>query len=88
MPKVEIARSFSFKLNLGGYQTADFFCSQKSEVPEEEAEKKSEELYKFCQKEVFKNLKEYIEKYKEKDVKELYDALVDVGSEEIPIIEG
>ena len=26
-PRIEIARSFSFKLNLGNYQSADFFCS-------------------------------------------------------------
>jgi len=59
-PLVEIARSFSFKLNLGGYQMADFFCSHKEEVPKEEAEKASEESYKFCKKEVLKSVNEYV----------------------------
>jgi len=64
--KTEVARSFSYKLNIGNYQTADFFCSQKAEVLEEEAEKKSEELYAFCRKEVLKYINFYL---KEKDVK-------------------
>lgn len=56
---VEIARSFSYKLNLGNYQTADFFCSQKAEVPENQAEKISEALYEFCKKEVMKSVNRY-----------------------------
>ena len=56
---VEVARSFSYKLNLGDYQMADFFCSQKAEVPEEEAESKSRELYVFCRNEVAKSVEEY-----------------------------
>ena len=66
--KTEVARSFSYKLNIGNYQTADFFCSQKAEVLEEEAEKKSEELYAFCRKEVLKSINSYL---KERDVKPL-----------------
>jgi hypothetical protein len=54
LQKVEIARSFSFKLNLGNYQSADFFCSQKSEVNAEDAEAASEALYNFCRKQVMK----------------------------------
>lgn len=53
---VEIARSFSYKLSLPNYQNADFFCSQKVEVPEDQAEKKSEELYLFCRGEVAKSV--------------------------------
>ena len=56
---VEIARSFSYKLNLGNYQTADFFCSQKAEMPEKDAVKMSEELYKFCEDEVMKSVHNY-----------------------------
>ena len=54
--KVEIARSFSYKLNIGNYQTVDFFCSEKSEVPESQAVEKSEELYDFCKEEVRKSI--------------------------------
>jgi len=68
--KVEIARSFSYKLNCGNYQTADFFCSQKAEVSEEEAEKKSEELYAFCRKEVLKSINSYLTEKKVKPLDE------------------
>jgi hypothetical protein len=56
---VEVARSFSYKLNLGNYTTADFFCSEKAEVPEDEAESKSQELYNFCRQEVGRAVEEY-----------------------------
>lgn len=57
---VEVTRSFSYKVNLGNYQTADFFCSQKVEVLESEAEKKSEELYTFCKNEVVKSIVRFL----------------------------
>ena len=53
---VEVARSFSRKVNLGNYETIDIFCSQKAEVIEDEAEKISEELYLFCKNEVMKSV--------------------------------
>lgn len=57
--KVEIARSFSFKLNVGNYETRDFFCSEKAEVDEEDAEKTSEKLYEFCKNEVMKSVNQF-----------------------------
>lgn len=71
MPKiklVEIARSFSYKHNKGNYESVDFFCSQKAEVPEKDAEKKSEELYAFCRNEVAKSLKAYLAESEEENV--------------------
>jgi len=62
--KIEIARSFAYKLNIGNYQTVDFFCSQKAEVEEKKAEKKSEELYAFCRKEVLKSINSYLSEKK------------------------
>jgi len=64
MPKkeiklVEIARSFSYKMGLPKFENRDFFCSEKAEVPESEAEKTSEALYQFCKKEVIKSVNEY-----------------------------
>jgi len=56
---VEVARSFSYKLNLGNYQTADFFCSRKTEVSEKDAVEVSEELYRFCEDEVMKSVHSY-----------------------------
>jgi hypothetical protein len=57
---IEITRSFSFKLNLGNYQMADFFTSEKCECLESEKEKKSEELYNFCKNETFKSVNKYL----------------------------
>ena len=57
---VEIARSFAYKHNLGNFQSCDFFCSQKAECTEDEAEAKSEALYQFCKKEVLKSLNDYL----------------------------
>ena len=73
---VEIARSFSYKLALQNYSNADFFCSEKIEVPEKEAEKTSEALYKFCKSEVIKSVNDYkrennLETPREKIIKEL-----------------
>jgi len=56
---VEIVRSFSYKLNLGNYQTADFFCSQKAECYENEVEEVSARLYEFCKNEVVKSVNAY-----------------------------
>ena len=56
---VEIARSFSFKLNAGNYESRDFFCSQKVEVQESEAEEASQRLYEFCRMEVMKSVDEF-----------------------------
>ena len=52
---VEVVRSFSYKKNLGNFENVDFFCSQKKETPENQAEKTSEELYLFCKQEVIKS---------------------------------
>lgn len=61
---VEIARSFSFKLNAGNFESRDFFCSQKMEVPESEAEATSKKLFHFCRLMVERDVKEYIESMK------------------------
>ena len=56
---VEVCRSFSYKLNVGNYESRDFFCSQKAEVPEIEAVETSEALYQFCKNEVIKSVNSY-----------------------------
>ena len=64
---VEIARSFAYKLNCGNYESRDFFCSQKVEVPENEAEETSKKLFHFCKLMVERDVKEYIEAHKPAD---------------------
>ena len=57
---IEICRSFAYKLNVPGkYESRDFFCSQKIEVPEDQAEERSEKLHEFCRNEVMKSVADY-----------------------------
>jgi len=67
---VEIARSFSFKLNVGNYESRDFFCSQKAECKWKDAETVSEALYGFCKTEVMKSVNQFrlVDTKKGKDV--------------------
>lgn len=51
---VEVARSYSYKLNVGNYESRDFFCSQKAECRLSEAEEVSERLFKFCRAQVMR----------------------------------
>ena len=59
MPMCEITRSFSYKLNVGNYESRDFFCSQKVECPLAEAEEVSAKLYAFCKDQVMKAVKDW-----------------------------
>jgi hypothetical protein len=51
---VEVVRSVAFKLNLGNYQSMDFFCSQKAQCPADEVDQVSADLYDWCYDEVMK----------------------------------
>jgi hypothetical protein len=55
---VEMVRSFTFKLNLGNYESADFFQSAKTTCREDEAEEVSEMLHQFCKAQVLKSANE------------------------------
>ena len=57
--KIEIVRSFSYKLNTGNYESRDFFCSQRAECKPAEAERVSELLYDFCKRQVMKAVQQY-----------------------------
>ncbi len=72
MPKklVEVARSYSEKVNLGNYQSQDFFCSKKMEVPEDEAEEASQEAFKWCYNQVQKDIRGLNPKQLFEDLKE------------------
>ena len=84
---VEIARSFSYKLNVGNYESRDFFCSQKAECKWKDAEEISAALYAFCKNEVLKSVNEFrlVDTKKSKDVSK-DSAEHDAGSaaDEIP----
>jgi len=63
---IEITRSYSQKVKIGDYLTADFFMSAKAEVAESEMAEKSKELNELCQKEVQESIEEYLDKMKVK----------------------
>jgi hypothetical protein len=58
-PLTEVARSFSYKLNVGNYESRDFFCSQKSECTFEDADTVAKALHAFCKKQVMDAVREY-----------------------------
>ena len=62
--KIEITRSYSQKVNIGNYQTLDFFMSASAEVVEDEVAEKSQELNELCRNEVRKSIEEYLNKPK------------------------
>lgn len=64
---VQITRSFSFKLNLGNYESADFFCSQKADCHPVDADAVSQDLYEFCLDEVMKAVKDLKERRARKE---------------------
>ena len=56
---VSITRSFAFKLNLGNYESADFFCSQTVECEPESAAEASAMAHEFCTEEVGKAIADF-----------------------------
>ena len=58
--KTEITRSFSYKLNVGNYESRDFFCSQKAECSIEDAPDISDRLYQFCKSQVMRAVDDYM----------------------------
>ena len=54
----EVVRSVSFKLNLGNYQSMDFFCSQKAQCAADEADSVSVDLYDWCYEKVMASVKD------------------------------
>jgi predicted transcriptional regulator len=72
--KIEITRAFSYKLNVGNYESRDFFCSEKSEVEttdlnDVQLERTSLLLAEFCKNEVIKSVNDYLNESKPKPVK-------------------
>jgi hypothetical protein len=63
--RVEITRSFSYKLNCEMYsgnrfESRDFFCSQKAECAVEDAPDVAAALYHFCKSQVLESVRDYI----------------------------
>jgi hypothetical protein len=56
---VEICRSFAYKLNVGNYESRDFFTSYKIQVPKQDEREASQSAYEFCEEEVLNAVKKY-----------------------------
>jgi hypothetical protein len=62
--QIEVARSFGYKLNVGNYETRDFFCFCKATEELEDANPEllgrlSKTLFAFCQQQVRNDVAEY-----------------------------
>ncbi len=57
--RVEVVRSCSRRLNIGNYESVDFFCSQKAECAAEDAAEVGRLAHQFCKKQVLDSLAEY-----------------------------
>jgi hypothetical protein len=57
---IEITRSFSYKLNVGNYESRDFFCSEKVSCYPEEAEAIAKTVHEFCQAQVIHSVGAYM----------------------------
>ena len=55
---VEVVRSVAFKLNLGNYQSMDFFCSQKAQCQADEVDTVSADLYDWCYDQVMDSVRD------------------------------
>ena len=58
--RVEITRSFSYKLNVGNYESRDFFASQRVECDAVDAVAIGEKVYQFCKHQVMQSVAEYL----------------------------
>lgn len=68
--RMEIARSFSYKLDMKRYdpkwyENRDFFCSAKAECAFEDAEEVAASLFQFCKAQILADLKVYIREVKQ-----------------------
>ena len=64
---IEIGRSVSFKLNLGNYQSMDFFVSQKAQCDPDDADTVSTSLYEWCYEQVMDSVRDVKEKQAKKE---------------------
>lgn len=76
---VEVVRSFSYKLQMERvnpllkYESADFFCSQKTRCRPLDVEETSNRLYQFCKAEVTKSVAAVFAEAREKDARKQSD---------------
>ncbi len=77
MPKekiTEVCASYSAKLNIGNYQSKDFFASRKEECPEIDALEVWKKLFNFCQYCVQEEERSYIESHKPENEKTITES--------------
>jgi hypothetical protein len=60
LPRVEVVRSFTYKLNVGNYESRDFFASQKITCEAAQADAASAMLAEWCEEQVLAQVKDYL----------------------------
>lgn len=70
----EIVRSVSFKLNLGNYQSMDFFASQKAQCDAADVDEVSADLYEWCYEQVMESVRDVKEKQARKSAQKEHAA--------------
>ncbi len=53
-----VTRGYKHKVNLGGYESCDIWCSQSIECEVERKDEVSKAIYKWCKSEVVKDIPE------------------------------
>jgi hypothetical protein len=57
---VDVTRSYTYKANIPGvFESRDFFCAQKAQCRDEDAEATSRRLIAFCKAEVMRDVREW-----------------------------
>jgi hypothetical protein len=67
---IEIARSYSAKINIGNFESRDFFASAKRECDIKDAEATSKQLFHFCKQMVIADVKAFLKANPEIQYKE------------------
>lgn len=76
---VRITRSVTRKLNLGNYESIDFFCSRQTECFEEDSDAASEAIHKWCLGQVRADIASYAAERRQPTESEKRAALVRGG---------
>lgn len=57
---VEITRGYTYKMNVGDFESRDFFCSQKAACHPDDEEAVADRIQAFCRRQALKAAKDYM----------------------------
>jgi Mn-dependent DtxR family transcriptional regulator len=74
--KIEIAKARTLKINLGEYQSIDYFCSAKIEVDIDKAEEAGKKLEEFIRKDIVDDVNKTLKNWAKQVSKETKDKIL------------